>query len=161
MKQAVQARAPRAASETHEEGTVATFRRQPKFAAAYLNAVFGDGDQQEIMTALRYVAEAFGGVAQLARKARLNPTTLYRSLSGNGNPELRSLTAILNAMGMRLGVSRAASSAGRGLAGSPQLTEIISRARAEVRRGNVTTLAALKRELRRTPRRRTKTGARV
>jgi len=54
--------------------------------------------------ALRYMAQAFGGVPRLAESARLNATTLYRTLSPTGNPELRSVTALLKAMGMRLAV---------------------------------------------------------
>ena len=95
------------ASRSHEQATVESFRRHPKHAAEYLDAVLADGDRQEIMTALRYVANAFGGVAQLARRARLNPTTLYRTLSSKGNPELRSLTAMLDAMGLQLSVKAA------------------------------------------------------
>ena len=91
-------------SRTHEEATIASFRRDPHFAAEYLNAVLEGGDQSELMTALRYVAKAFGGVSRLAEQAELNATTLYRSLSPIGNPELRSLTALLKAMGMRLAV---------------------------------------------------------
>ncbi|MGH8755489.1 MAG: DNA-binding protein, partial [Burkholderiales bacterium] len=34
----------------------------------------------------------------------LNATSLYRTLSPQGNPELKSLTALLKAMGMRLAV---------------------------------------------------------
>ena len=60
--------------------------------------------QQELMTALRYMAQAFGGVTRLAEQAELNATTLYRTLSPQGNPELKSLTALLKAMGMRLAV---------------------------------------------------------
>ena len=56
------------------------------------------------MMALRYVAEAFGGVPKLAARAQLNATTLYRTLSPKGNPELKSMTAMLNAMGMRLAI---------------------------------------------------------
>ena len=88
----------------HDDATIESFRRDPKFAAAYLNAVLDEGDRGEIMTALRYLTEAFGGVPAIAEKARLNTTTLYRTLSPKGNPELRSLTAILKAMGMRLAV---------------------------------------------------------
>jgi DNA-binding phage protein len=40
----------------------------------------------------------------LAEKAHLNPTQLYRTFSPVGNLELRSLTAILGAMGLRLAV---------------------------------------------------------
>jgi DNA-binding phage protein len=33
------------------------------------------------MTALRYLAKAFGGVSRLVEQAELNATTLYRTLS--------------------------------------------------------------------------------
>ena len=79
-------------------------REDPQFAAEYLNAVLEDGNQKEIMLALRRIAEAFGGVSKLAEQAELNATALYRTLSPQGNPELKSLTSILKAMGMRIAV---------------------------------------------------------
>lgn len=91
-------------SRSHDDATIESFRRDPKFAAAYLDAILEDGDQQELMVGLRYMAKAFGGVACLAEDAELNATTLYRTLSPRGNPELKSLRAILKAMGMRLAV---------------------------------------------------------
>ena len=94
----------RAKSRSHEEATIESFRRDAKFAAEYLNTVLEEGEQQELMLALRYMAEAFGGVARLAEEAELNATTLYRTLSSQGNPELKSLRALLKAMGMRLAV---------------------------------------------------------
>lgn len=94
----------RAKSRSHEEATIEGFRRDPQFAAEYLNTILEEGDQQELMTALRYMAKAFGGVSRLAEEAELNATTLYRTLSPQGNPELKSLTALLKAMGMRLAV---------------------------------------------------------
>lgn len=92
------------AHRTHHEATVESFRRDAKFAAAYLNAVLDEGDRTEIMTALRYVAEAFGGVSEIARKTGLNTTTLYRTLSQKGNPELTSFMEIMKAVGMRVRV---------------------------------------------------------
>lgn len=89
---------------SHNEATVESFRKDPHFAAEYLNAVLTDGDQEELMLALRYMSQAFGGVSKLAQNADLNATTLYRTLSQTGNPELRSMTALLKAMGMRLAV---------------------------------------------------------
>lgn len=86
----------------HHEATIDSFRRDPKFAAAYLNAVLEDGDRAELLTALRYVTEAFGGVSRIAQKTHLNTTTLYRTLSAKGNPELKSFTKILKAVGLRL-----------------------------------------------------------
>jgi probable addiction module antidote protein len=88
----------------HDVATVESFRKAPAFAAEYLNQVLADGDQAELMVALRHMAEAFGGVPRLAARAQLNATTLYRTLSPKGNPELRSMQALLGAMGMRLAV---------------------------------------------------------
>jgi DNA-binding phage protein len=66
--------------------------------------VLADGDQEELRVALRNMAEALGGVPRLAARAKLNATTLYRTLSPKGNPELRSIQALLGAMGMRIAV---------------------------------------------------------
>lgn len=99
-------RRARPASRSHEAATIDSFRKDPEFAVEYLNAVLAEADQDELMVALRRVSKAFGGVAKLARNAELNATTLYRTLSRNGNPELRSLTALLRALGMQLAVRR-------------------------------------------------------
>ncbi len=98
---------PTAPSRPHEDAVIEDLAADPEFAAGYLNAVLEDGDQQELMTALRRVAIAFGGVPRLAELTELNAKTLYRTLSPKGNPELRSLTAMLKAMGMRLAVQPA------------------------------------------------------
>ena len=47
-------------------------------------------------------ARAQGGVAKLAELTNLNREHLYRMLSEKGNPGLRSLEALLDAMGFRL-----------------------------------------------------------
>ena len=78
--------------------------RDPAEAAAYLEAVLEDGDQAAIMLALRHVAHAQGGVARVARKARLTREATYKMLSKSGNPELRSLSAVLKATGLRISV---------------------------------------------------------
>jgi probable addiction module antidote protein len=88
----------------HNEAAVEMLREDPQFAVEYLNAVLEGGNQKELMLALRRIAEAFGGVSKLAEQAELNTTTLYRTLSAQGNPELKSLTSILKAIGMRIAV---------------------------------------------------------
>lgn len=80
------------------------FREAPAFATQYLNDILEEGDQADLLIALRQMAQALGGVPMIAEKAHLNPTQLYRTLSPEGNPELRSLIALLKAMGMRLAV---------------------------------------------------------
>ena len=91
-------------SRSHEEATIESFRKDPSFAAEFLNAVLEDGDQEEVMLALRRLSKAFGGVSKLASKSKLNPNTLYRTLSSRGNPELKSFRSLLKAMGMQLAV---------------------------------------------------------
>ena len=89
---------------THEQATIKSFRNDSAFAAEYVNAVLEDGDEAELLLALRRMAEAFGGVPQVAKEANLNATTLYRTLSVKGNPELKSLNALLRALGLRIAV---------------------------------------------------------
>jgi len=53
--------------------------------------------------ALRDIADA-KGMARLSKKANLNRVSLYRMLSGKGNPQLASLATILKNIGLRLAV---------------------------------------------------------
>jgi probable addiction module antidote protein len=91
---------------THDEAMAEQFRSDPAYAVELLNSILEDGEQGELLTVLRQMAKAFGGVQEIAEKANLNPTQLYRTLSDEGNPALSSLTAILKAMGLRLAVER-------------------------------------------------------
>jgi hypothetical protein len=65
----------RAVSRGHGEATVESLRKDPKFAVEYLNAVLQEGDEQELMVAMRRIADAMGGVPQLASKTKLNATS--------------------------------------------------------------------------------------
>ena len=74
-------------------------------AAAYLNAALEDGDNEVFLLALRNVADArVGGMSKLAAATGLNRESLYRMLSENGNPELNSLSRLLQALGLKLAV---------------------------------------------------------
>lgn len=88
----------------HDDAMGELFREDPAFATQYLNKILEEGDQADLLIALRQMATAFGGVPEIASKAHLNSTQLYRTLSAQGNPELRSLSAVLKAMGMRLAI---------------------------------------------------------
>jgi len=57
------------------------------------------------LLALRNVLEGQRGVASLAERKKLNRESLYRMLSERGNPEFRSLDALLHALGFRLAVA--------------------------------------------------------
>jgi len=80
----------------------------PAFAAAYLNAAVREDDPAAFLQALRNVVDANGGVAKIAARTDLNRQAVYRMLSENGNPELRSLQSLLEATGLGLNVEVAA-----------------------------------------------------
>ena len=90
---------------SQEGATVESFRKDPAFAAEYLNSILEDGDQEELMPALRRMSEAFGGVQKLAGKAQLNANTLYRTLSPKGNPELKTFRNIFRPHAFRARLS--------------------------------------------------------
>lgn len=76
--------------------------KDPREAAAYLNAAMEENDRAVFLLALRNVAEAHGGMTSVAEKARLNRESLYRMLSEKGNPEIKSVLRLLQSMGLRL-----------------------------------------------------------
>ncbi|HZT04669.1 MAG TPA: addiction module antidote protein [Steroidobacteraceae bacterium] len=76
-----------------------------EFAVAYLNAMLEDAAPEELTAALGRIARAAGG-PKLAEKVELSADSLYRTLCRRGNPELRSATVLLKAMGMRLVLER-------------------------------------------------------
>lgn len=76
-----------------------------EFAVAYLNVMLEDAGPEELAAALGRIARASGG-PRLAEKVELSADSLYRTLCRRGNPELRSATTLLKAMGMRLVLER-------------------------------------------------------
>jgi len=98
-------------SRPHDEAMAELYRADPAFALEVINDILEDGDQAELLTVLRHMTQAFGGVQTVARRSQLNPTQIYRTLSPKGNPALSSLTAVLRTMGLRLAVQPLATAA--------------------------------------------------
>lgn len=94
-------------TRNHDDAMVEAYRNDPELTRRVINTILEDGDQGELLIALRQMAKAFGGIQSVAEQAQLNPTQLYRTLSAEGNPALSSFSAILKAMGMRLSVQAA------------------------------------------------------
>lgn len=87
-------------------------REDPEFANEYLAAAMDevgqDGGRQALLAALRHVAEA-QGMTLVAERAGIPRESLYRALSPNGNPTVKTLLAVLDAAGLKLGVHRVVS----------------------------------------------------
>jgi probable addiction module antidote protein len=75
----------------------------PGEAAEYLNAALEDGSQEVFLMALKDVANA-KGISEIARETKLNRENLYRILSTQGNPKLKSLNSVLHSVGLKLSV---------------------------------------------------------
>ena len=99
------------AAVSHHEREVAELRADRELAVEYLEAAMAalddPDDRAAGLLALRTVAEAYGGLAAIAAEAELSRESLYRALSPKGNPTLKTLLAVLKAVGMRLSVEPA------------------------------------------------------
>ena len=94
-------------TRSYEEDLVEQLK-DTKFAVEYLNASLEDSDEgseERFLMALRHVAKAHGMTA-VAEKSGMARQAMYRALSETGNPELSSLKAVLDAMGLKLAVEQ-------------------------------------------------------
>jgi len=71
--------------------------------AYFMNEAFKTGDAAYIAHAIGTAARA-KSMMEVARESGLNRENLYRSFSEQGNPTLRSLLAVIEALGLRLDV---------------------------------------------------------
>lgn len=83
-------------------------RADRELAVEYLKAAMesldNPDDRAAGLLALRTVAEAYGGLGAVAAEAGISRESLYRTLSDKGNPTLKTLLAVLKAVGMKLSV---------------------------------------------------------
>ena len=59
-------------SRPHNEAMAELYHSDPALALEVINDILEDGDQAELLTVLRHMAQAFGGVQAVAEQARLN-----------------------------------------------------------------------------------------
>lgn len=91
------------ALETTQYDT-AEFLKTREDVAAYLEAVFEDGDPALITHALGVVARA-EGMTEVARQAGLTRASLYKALSADGHPEFATVLKVVRALGLKLTVA--------------------------------------------------------
>ena len=96
------------AAVAHHVREVAELREDRDLAVEYLKAAMESLDDPDDraagLLALRTVAEAYGGLSAVAAEAGISRESLYRALSAKGNPTLKTILAVLKAVGMRLSV---------------------------------------------------------
>jgi probable addiction module antidote protein len=79
----------------------------PEFAMAYLQVSLEEEGISGLLAALGKYVKANGGIKRTAEEAQLRREAVYRMLSENGNPEIRSLDALLRVNGFQLSLTRA------------------------------------------------------
>ncbi|MCY4652100.1 MAG: putative addiction module antidote protein [Dehalococcoidia bacterium] len=91
------------------EHRVRDYLKTPEDISAYLNAAIEDmrDDPRLLMKAFRNVAEARGGVSEIARRANVDRIALSRALSGKRIPRLDTLAKVSAACGVELRFSAA------------------------------------------------------
>ncbi len=96
------------AAVSHHAREVAELRADRELAVEYLKVAMTSLDDPDDraagLLALRTVAEAHGGLGVVAKAAGISRESLYRALSPRGNPTLKTILAVLGAVGMRLSV---------------------------------------------------------
>lgn len=96
------------AAVSHHEREIAELRADRELAVEYMKAAMESLDDPDDraagLLALRTVADAYGGLGAVAAEAGISRETLYRTLSAKGNPTLKTLLAVLKAVGMKLSV---------------------------------------------------------
>lgn len=89
---------------SHDAAVITMLREDPDMAIDYLRTAFDEldeeGSEMSFLMALRHVVEAQGGMAVVAERDKLSRERLYRALSPQGNPTLRTMTAVIKATGV-------------------------------------------------------------
>jgi probable addiction module antidote protein len=92
---------------SHHEGEIEELRADRELAIAYLKAAMEALDDPDDRGSGLLALRAYGGIGAVASEAGISRESLYRALSPNGNPTLRTLMAVLKTVGMRLSVEPA------------------------------------------------------
>ena len=70
----------------------------------YLSNAFMDDDPQIFLIALGHLAKK-KGMTKVAEETGLNRESLYKSLSGDGNPKFTTISKVSKALGCKLAVA--------------------------------------------------------
>ena len=76
--------------------------RDPEFAREYLATLLEENDLEAFLIGLGDVVRVQGGMSQIAQRAEIGRESLYKSLSGQRNPQIKTVNSVLGALGMQL-----------------------------------------------------------
>lgn len=92
-------------TKSYEENLLKRLQDQ-ELAQAYLETAFEsyeeDNETEALLLAMKHVAEAQGGIGELAKKISVSREHLYDILSSKHNPRLDNWLEIISALGFRV-----------------------------------------------------------
>ena len=91
---------------------VAEHMDNDEYISEYLKSAFESGDISEITRALSDVARA-RNMTDLAEKMGVSRQGLYKTLSGNGNPEFATIQKLITALGLQMSIITLAKPVGK------------------------------------------------
>jgi len=73
----------------------------PEAIAEYMSQVIADGDQDELLRAMGYIAKA-KGMTQISQETGLGRESLYKTFQEGTDPKFSTISKVLKAMGLSL-----------------------------------------------------------
>lgn len=75
----------------------------PEAIAEYMSQVIAEGDQDELLRAIGYVAKA-KGMSQISKETGLGRESLYKTFQEGSEPKFSTVSKVLKAMGLGLSI---------------------------------------------------------
>ena len=73
----------------------------PEAIAEYMSQVIADGEQDELLRAMGYIAKA-KGMTQISQETGLGRESLYKTFQEGTDPKFSTISKVLKAMGLSL-----------------------------------------------------------
>jgi len=85
---------------------IAEYLDNDEMITEYLNTVLEEGNSNDIITALGYIAKALG-MSKIAEETGLSRPSLYKALSEGAKPQFETILKVLRAVGGNLNLKPA------------------------------------------------------
>ena len=83
---------------------IADYLDSKEMNAEYLNAVFEEGDNTDVIYAIGHIAKAIG-MTKIAKETGLSRPSLYKALSEGAKPQFTTIMKVLKAIGGQIEVN--------------------------------------------------------
>ena len=83
---------------------IADYLDSKEMIAEYLNAVLEEGDNQDVIVAIGYIAKAIG-MTKIAEETGLSRPSLYKALSDGAKPQFGTIMKVLKAIGGQIKIN--------------------------------------------------------